>query len=92
MPAIYSKTWVYTSRGIELRCYLSAQTVAELSKQTKPVAGEMGRVSGIFPNPKELKLGSNTHGIYLYASFDIGSGDVEARRSALKSLGWTEGK
>lgn len=89
---VRTKTWAYTRDGIELRCYMSSPTVGALSKDAKAVSREMGAVTGTAPVPKDLRLGDNRHGGYLYSNFDMPREAIETLRPRLKEMGWTEGK
>jgi hypothetical protein len=92
MKAIYTKTWVYTRDGIELRCYMASPTVGALGRDAKIAAKEMGLITENSPVPKELRLGDNKHGSYLHARFEMTRDAIENLRPKLKELGWAEGK
>jgi hypothetical protein len=85
---LYTKTWLRSPRGLDLRCYMHLRQAKHILDAAVAASEEIKALTGIFPNPQELPLESNAHGVFL--RYSVPSGTFE--ESLATSLGWKRGQ
>lgn len=91
MDCIYTKTWVRTRLGVNLRCYIPPFPAGDFSKIAQTCAREMAKAApknGPKPNPNELLFEQNKFGMFLSWTIPW----EETLPQTLKKIGFKEGE